>query len=245
VPTYFIRPGGHGQQGPFEEGRIQGWVAEGKVRAGMQISADGERWTPVERHPLFARAPATASAQPEPVEAIEEVPADRPRRSRRTPARPAPRSASGANAAAAVIGLLVMGGIGYAVMGGSTGADHSVGGTAGAPATTTPSVEQPKPSPVRETKEAFRARWARFHDRDSAGRYPPENTVRVGPHPGWIDITDEPALKLKIVEICGREPERTQTVGERRYWYFPCSDGAVQLIWWRWNAAFEYQINDY
>jgi hypothetical protein len=57
VAVYYIRQGNFAPQGPFEEARIAGYIAAGKVRAGMEISADGQRWMPVEEHRLYAAAP--------------------------------------------------------------------------------------------------------------------------------------------------------------------------------------------
>lgn len=137
MATYFIRQGTFAPQGPFDEARVAGYIAQGKVRAGMEISADGERWMPVEEHRLFAAAapPVRAIATPQPVravkpgedvEVVEEIsaaPAARPdRRPARRP-RPAPASGGGRKAVVAVVGLLVVGAIAYVALKG----EHEIG----------------------------------------------------------------------------------------------------------------------
>jgi hypothetical protein len=244
VATYFIRQGGHGAQGPFEEERIRGWIAQGRVRGegGTAVSADGQLWIAVGEHPVFASA-ALPPLPSEPIEPIEEIPADLPRRSRRTAARPAPRSTGGANAAAVVIGLLVLGGIGYVVMGGPKSADQ--GGSA-APRTSTagasPLVETPRPTlPVVATKREFRRRWEKYWDAH------PEIGWR---QPGIYGKTIDDAEAVHSAACSGRKPDRTQTIGGKHYWYFDCADGLIQLTWTYWedNSGVRlnvHQLNDY
>jgi hypothetical protein len=237
VPTYFVRQNRQGSQGPFEESKVAAYIAAGRIRPGMELSTDGQRWVPVEEHRLFARA-ALPSVVPEPVEEIEEVPAaDRPRRpARRTAVRSAPRSSSGTNAAAVVIGLLVVGGLGYVVVGGSKDADRSGEPTVRSSTPSAPVVEPPKSLTTRETKDAFRARWEKVHQE-------PDGKVFT-PMKGMIWLTDAAAVKAKIESVSGRKPNRTQTIGGRNYWYYECADGLIQLVWWQ-DGIFNYTVNDY
>ena len=53
-------------------------------------------------------------------------------------------------------------------------------------------------------------------------------------------------VEAKVTEISGRKPERSQTVGGRRFWYFPVADGVIQLVWWKSDLGmYHYEINDY
>ena len=52
--AYFIRQNGRSVQGPFDEDRIRGWIAQGRVRTEMEFSADGQLWIPGSEHRLFA-----------------------------------------------------------------------------------------------------------------------------------------------------------------------------------------------
>lgn len=253
MASYFIRQGTFAPQGPFEEARIAGYIAQCKVRAGMEISADGQRWMPVEEHRLFAAAAPTAQVIPGPppvravqaveeVEVAEEISAAPAARTDRRPARrprPAPASGGGGKAAVAVVGLLVVGGIAVmASKGGSKDADRTGSTT---PSTTTsapPVVEPPKSPTLVESKSDYRARWTR-HRKTYWGNGTELNDGVLG---GYRDEE----VEAKVTEVSGRKPERTQTIMGRRLWYFACSDGLVQFVWWKSDLGmWHYEINDY
>lgn len=254
MASYFIRQGGFAPQGPFDEARVRGYISAGKVRAGagMEISADGQRWMPVEEHRLFASAAPPVQPIPgpppvravEPVEEVEEIsaaPAARPeRRPARRPRR-APASGGGGKAALAVVGILVVGGIAVmASKGGSKDADPSGHLPSRSVASAPPVVEPPRPpQPARETKEAFRARWEKVHEVGVA-----DGKVFT-PVKGIIWLMDAAEVKTKIESVSGRKPDRTQTIGGKNYWYFDCADGMVQFVWWQDLAIHYYRVNDY
>lgn len=176
MASYFIRQGGFAPQGPFEEARIFGYIAAGKVRAGMEISADGQRWMPVEEHRLFAAAalPVQAISGPPPVHAVQPVeevevveeisaaPAARPERRPARRPRPAPASGGGGKAVVAVVGLLVVGAI--AVVASKGGGGASSEGRMARETLSTPSAAQtplsqsrPEPSKVVPDEPAWAA----------------------------------------------------------------------------------------
>lgn len=152
MATYFIRQGAHGAQGPFDEARIAGYIAAGRVRPGMEISPDGQRWMPVEEHRLFASAAPASSAVPPPrvlapvapveaVEAAEEVESPRTRRARR-PVRQSTTPVSSDQAAGiGCLGLVVVAAIVYMVSpGGGKVADSSSDRGVVAPTASVPGV---------------------------------------------------------------------------------------------------------
>jgi hypothetical protein len=162
VATYFIRQNGQGSQGPFEESRIEGWIAQGRVRAEMEISGDGQRWMPVGEHRLFASAarPVPPTVRPvQSVEVVEEMPEGdasvaRPRRARRQQAAPTntPNQAAGIGC----LGLLVLGAIMYALSSGPGGKGAEDDRGVAAPTTSLPGVF--RSHEVRDgflTKEGF------------------------------------------------------------------------------------------
>lgn len=173
VASYYIRQGTFAPQGPFEEARVAGYIAQGKLRAGMEISADGERWMPVEEHRLFAAAapPVQAVATPPPVravqpvedvEVVEEISAARPERRPARRPRPAPASGGGGKAVVAVVGLLIVGAI--AVMASKGGGEASSEGRmapevlpAPSAAPTQLSQSRPEPSKVVPDEPAWAA----------------------------------------------------------------------------------------
>jgi hypothetical protein len=235
VASYYVRQNGGGAQGPFPEERIAGYIAQGKVRAGMELSADGQRWVPVEEHRIYAAA--LPAAPPEPVEEVAVISAA-PERPARRPARrprPAPASGGGGKAVLAVVGLLVVGAIALvASKGGSSDPDRTGSTTTGAPQ----AVQTPPPARQNaESKAEYRARWTR-HRRTYWGNGTELNEGVLG---GYSDAE----VEAKVTEISGRRPDNTQTVSGRRFWYFPCSDGLIQLVWWRELGMWHYEVNDY
>lgn len=135
MATYYIRQNGASAQGPFEESRISGWIALGRVRADMEISGDGRTWIPVSEHRLGAASPPVATPvapppfvrQVQPVEVVEEVEQPVARSSRRPTRRPVarttPSSGGGLKALAIVVGIGVVGGVGYIALKG----EHEIG----------------------------------------------------------------------------------------------------------------------
>lgn len=250
MSSYLIRQNGGGAQGPFEEERVRGYIAQGKVRAGMEISADGRTWVPVERHPLFAAAPSVRAvsgpppvraAQPvEEVEEVEEISAAPARPDRRPARRPraAPASGGGGKAALAVVGILVVGGIAVmASKGGSKEADPSGPAPSRSVASAPPVVEPPSPPPpvpTVATKREFRKRWEKYWEER------PEIGWR---QPGIYGKTIEDAEAVLSAACSGRKPDRTQTISGTHYWYFTCADGVIQLTWSYWGDSSGVRLN--
>lgn len=81
--SHYIRQAGFAPQGPFPDEKVLRYIAQGKVRPGMQLSEDGQVWVLVEHHPLHAQATAPvlppvvqplAEPVPEPIETADPVP---------------------------------------------------------------------------------------------------------------------------------------------------------------------------
>ena len=195
--------------------------------------------------PPFVGPPSGRSVQP--VEVIEEVPEEIAdftpsrtggRRDHGRRDRAAPPSHSDPQVVAAVLVCLIVLAVGaYLVMQqdtttGAMGADSGDQEGAGA------SSSSETTTPTRESKDAWRARWEAYR------KEPPECLLNKEVF-NIICEEKEDAAKATIQRVAGRPPDRTQTVGDRRYWYYGCIDGTIQFVWWTKGGLWWYQINDF
>jgi hypothetical protein len=77
--TFYVRHEGNQVYGPYEEGSLAGWIAEGRIRPDTDLSLDGRTWMPGARMPGLS-FPAAARVPPPRAAAEAEAPrgAERP-----------------------------------------------------------------------------------------------------------------------------------------------------------------------
>lgn len=225
----------------------------------MEISGDGRTWIPVGEHRLGAASPPVAIpvAPPvrpvQPVEVVEEVGAvplaSRRDRERRRPLAPTRSSGGGLKALGVVVGIGVIGAIAVFATKGDDRTATSNASSSRAPLAVPPASSEPvppEPLRLRGTKAEFRAHWTQYWEKTPLRvpkavidqhkfRFPnrpmPEKLFATPKAPFAFGETVDDAAAVFKAAAGGRDPDRTQTLDDRHYWYFTCSDGTIQLVW--------------
>ena len=226
-PRYYIRQPGGEPQGPFSWTKIQRYVSEGRVRAEMEFSEDGQSWWlgsdgpalfPEVKPPPTLRAPGARGG------------GRGPRRVRAQRAQP--RRGKGLRNALIVLGALIVVSVAVSLSSRQAREREAVERIRQAPFV--PRNDTPSRSSGSSSE-------GRTRERSSGGRSQPEqrrpsrSELRAkmikllgGIPEGVVGNIGDNGKQIWFDKI-GR-PDRTQSAGGRYLWYYGCSDGTIQVV---------------